>query len=114
MVIDEISRRYGDAPALISDREQFSYRTLNARSNRYARWALREGIRKGDAVCLLMPNRPEYMAIWIGIISVGGVVGLINTNLVGPSLAHCIDIVVAQAHHRRRRARRRVRNGARR
>ena len=40
-----------------------------------------------------MPNRPEYMAIWLGITSVGGVVALLNTNLVGPSLAHCINIV---------------------
>ena len=93
VVLDELAARYGDAPALISDREQFSYRLLAARANRYARWAQREGIAKGDAVCLLMPNRPEYMAIWIGVISAGGVCGLINTNLVGPSLAHCIDIV---------------------
>ena len=41
----------------------------------------------------MMPNRPEYMAIWLGITSVGGVVSLINTQLRGPSLAHCIDIV---------------------
>ena len=40
-----------------------------------------------------MPNRPEYMAVWIGITRAGGVVALLNTNLVGPSLAHCIDIV---------------------
>src|SRR5262249_9108831 len=59
----------------------------------YARWALRESIQKGDVVCLLMPNRPEYMAIWLGITRVGGVVALLNTNLVGLSLAHCIDIV---------------------
>ncbi len=92
LVMEELAAKYGDAPALISDREQLSYRSLTARSNRYARWALQQGIAKGDTVCLLMPNRPEYMAIWIGITSVGGVVGLINTNLIGPSLAHCIDI----------------------
>ena len=92
LVMEELAAKYGDAPALISDREQLSYRALAARSNRYARWALQQGIAKGDTVCLLMPNRPEYMAIWIGITSVGGVVGLINTNLIGPSLAHCIDI----------------------
>ena len=40
-----------------------------------------------------MPNRPEYLAIWLGITRVGGVVALLNTNLVGPSLAHCIKIV---------------------
>ena len=40
-----------------------------------------------------MPNRPEYLAIWLGISKVGGVVSLINTNLRGSALAHCIDIV---------------------
>ena len=40
-----------------------------------------------------MPNRPEYMAAWIGITSAGGVAALINTNLIGTALAHCIDIV---------------------
>ncbi len=40
-----------------------------------------------------MPNRPEFLAIWLGITRVGGVAALLNTNLIGPSLAHCIDIV---------------------
>jgi fatty-acyl-CoA synthase len=93
MVIDELADRYGDAPALISDREQLSYRTLAGRANRYARWARREGLAKGDTVCLVMPNRPEYMAAWIGITAAGGVAALINTNLLGTALAHCIDIV---------------------
>ena len=93
VVIDELAEKYGNIPALISDRERFSYRELSERANRYARWALRENLRKGETVCLLMPNRPEYMAAWIGITAMGGVVALINTNLIGPSLAHCIDIV---------------------
>src|SRR5262249_53042396 len=92
-VIEERAALAGDAPALLSDRECFSYRALAARAHQYARWALRESIQKGDVVCLLMPNRPEYMAIWLGITRVGGVVALLNTNLVGLSLAHCIDIV---------------------
>ncbi len=93
LAIEELAARYGDAPALMSDRETFSYRTLSERANRYARWARAQNLAKGESVCLLMPNRPEYMAIWIGVTAAGGVVALINTNLVGPSLAHCIDIV---------------------
>jgi fatty-acyl-CoA synthase len=93
VVIDELADRFGDAPALISDREQLSYRGLTERANRYARWARRENLAKGETVCLLMPNRPEYMAAWIGITRSGGVVALINTNLIGSSLAYCIDIV---------------------
>jgi fatty-acyl-CoA synthase len=93
VVIEELADQYGDAPALISDRERLSYRALAERANRYARWAHRENLAKGETVCLMMPNRPEYMAAWIGIASAGGVAALINTNLIGTALAHCIDIV---------------------
>ena len=40
-----------------------------------------------------MPNRPEYLAIWLGITAVGGVVSLVNINLIGSSLAHCLNLV---------------------
>ncbi len=66
---------------------------MYGQSNQYARWALDQGLAKGDVVCLLMSNRPEYMAIWLGITSVGVVVSLLNTHLEGPSLAHCIRVV---------------------
>lgn len=92
-VIEELADRFGEAPALLSDRDRLTYRTLVERSNRYARWALAQGLAKGDAVGLFMPNRPDYMAIWLGITRVGGVVALLNTNLTGPALAHCINIV---------------------
>jgi fatty-acyl-CoA synthase len=92
-VVGELAKRFGDAPALLSETETLSFRALHDRSNRYARWAWVHGVGKGDAVCLLMPNRPEYMAIWIGIGRAGGVVALLNTHLVGSALAHCIDAV---------------------
>jgi fatty-acyl-CoA synthase len=93
VVIQELAERFADAPALISDTESLSFLALAERSNRYARWALAHEIGRDDTVCLLMPNRPEYMAIWLGIARAGGAVALLNTHLVGPSLAHCIDAV---------------------
>ena len=92
-VIHEVAGRLGSAPALLSDQESFTYKDLSERANKYARWALRQGLEKGDVVCLMMGNRPEYMAIWLGITSVGVIVSLLNTNLTGPSLAHCIRTV---------------------
>src|SRR5262245_66415679 len=64
-LIEELVEKYGDAPALLSDRENLSYRELGERSNRYARWAIAQGVTKGDTVCLLMPNRPAFLAISI-------------------------------------------------
>src|SRR5262245_17615645 len=93
VVVDELAERFGDAPALLSPRECLSYRSLAERSNRYARWALDQGIAPGDVVALLMPNRPEYLAIWLGITRAGGVASIVNTRLVGASLAHCLDVV---------------------
>ena len=94
-VVDELGDRLGDRPALLSDRECFSYRELAGRARRYARWALARGVARGDVVGLLMPNRPEYLAVWLGITRVGGVVALLNTNLAGQSLAHCIQAASA-------------------
>jgi fatty-acyl-CoA synthase len=90
VVIAQAAAQHGDVPALLSDRESLSYRGLAERANQYARWALDQGLAKGEVVCLLMTNRPEYLAIWLGITSVGVVVSLLNTNLSGSSLAHCI------------------------
>jgi fatty-acyl-CoA synthase len=70
-VIEEVAARMGDAPALLSDRESLTYTALAQRTNQYARWALEQGLAKGDVVCLLMTNRPEYFAVWLGITSVG-------------------------------------------
>jgi fatty-acyl-CoA synthase len=92
-VIEDLAQSRGDAPALLSAQEKLTYRALSERANRYARWALAQGLAKGEAVGLIMPNRPEYMAIWLGIASVGGVVSLLNTFVHGASLAHCVDSV---------------------
>jgi fatty-acyl-CoA synthase len=92
-VIEELAQAHGEAPALLSGHECLTFRALAQRANRYARWALAQNLAKGETVALLMPNRPEYMAIWLGITAIGAVVALVNTNLRGPALVHCIDIV---------------------
>ena len=40
-----------------------TYGQLSRRMNQYARWALDQGVAKGDVIGLLMTNRPEYLAI---------------------------------------------------
>src|SRR6267378_7744501 len=96
-IVEDYSERTPSRAAILSEQETFTYGELASRINRYARWALANEIGIGDTVCLLMPSRPEYLAAWLGITRVGGVVALINTQLVGASLAHCIN--VARARH---------------
>lgn len=93
----DLALQYGDRPALLSAETTMSFRALDARANQYARWAQSQGVRKGDCVALLMPNKPEYVAAWLGVIRAGGVCALLNTNLIGASLAHCINIARPKA-----------------
>jgi len=93
VLIETMADKFETAPALISDQQTLSYRALAEQSNRYALWALGQKLAFGDVVCLLMQNSPDYLAIWLGITKVGGTVSLINTHLVGSSLAHCIKTV---------------------
>ena len=90
VLIGTLAKKFEGAPALVSAQETLSYRTLAIRVDRYARWALREGIAPGDTVSLLMPNCPDYVAIWLGITRVGGVVSLVNTHLAGDLLVYAI------------------------
>jgi fatty-acyl-CoA synthase len=95
-VIDEVAARFGDRSALLSETQCMTYSDLAARSHQYARWALSQGFPKGHVIGLLMENSPEYFAAWLGITSVGCIVALLNTNLKGQSLEHCIQVVGAR------------------
>ena len=88
---------YGDAAAVLSDGESFSFRALSARANAYARWALVAGFAKGDVVALMMGNRPDYFAVWLGLTQTGVVVALLNPSLAGAALAHCVEVAGARA-----------------
>jgi hypothetical protein len=61
-ILEDLESRFGDRVALLNEHESLTYRELFARANRYARWALAQGVGKGDTVALLMHNRPEYLA----------------------------------------------------
>jgi fatty-acyl-CoA synthase len=83
--------------ALIFEKERLTYRQLDALANRFAAWGQAQGLKPGDTVALLMPNRAEYVPAWIGMAKIGVATALINNNLTGAALAHCLSI--SNAHH---------------
>ena len=78
--------------AIICEDRQLTYRELDAMANRYAHWIKGRGLRRGDTVALVMPNRIEYVAIWLGFAKVGVATALINNSLTGSALAHSLAI----------------------
>jgi fatty-acyl-CoA synthase len=96
ILIDRLADEFGPALALLSEHQCLTYSELAEQSRRYAVWALKQGLSFGDVVCLIMPNCPDYFTIWLGITRVGGIASLINSRLVGDSLAHSITSVAAK------------------
>ncbi|GIU67274.1 long-chain-acyl-CoA synthetase [Candidatus Phycosocius spiralis] len=84
-------------PAIIFEGKTWTYGQLDGRANLYAHWAISIGLKTGDVVALFMQNRPDYLAAWYGLAKVGVIVALINHNLQGPSLLHCITIAKSKA-----------------
>src|SRR5215212_2268840 len=81
-----------DRPAVTFEGRTVTYGELDAMANRYAHWAKGLNLRRGSTVALFMPNRIEYFAIWYGLSKVGVVTALINNQLSGQQLAHCLNI----------------------
>ncbi|ESQ83916.1 acyl-CoA synthetase [Asticcacaulis sp. AC466] len=87
--------RFPAQTAIKFEGKSLTYQQLDTMANRYAHWGRQRGLKAGDTVALFMPNRLEYLAIWIGFNKIGVVTALINNSLTGNGLAHCINISVA-------------------
>lgn len=89
---EEAVDKFADNVALEDERRSLTYRELDNMANRFGNWAKSRGLRRNDTIALMMTNRVEYLAAWIGFSKVGISTALINTNLTGEGLAHCLAI----------------------
>jgi len=88
---------HADKPAIVFEGDTMTYLAFEERANAVAHWAIAQGFKPGDAVALMLENSPDYPAVWFGLSKAGVITALINTNLEGDGLAHCIAIVDAKA-----------------
>lgn len=82
-------------PALLGPGERLTYADLARRMRQIAAWAATRPA--GTVLGLLVPNRPDYPAIWLGLTRAGCVVALLNPNLTGDVLAHAVRAVACTA-----------------
>lgn len=96
--IERASRLFPDKAALIFEGKSFTYFELNQSVNRVAN-SLRElKINKGDRVALFLPNIPEFIISYLGILKLGAIAVSVNVMLksaeVGYILNDCTSKVV--------------------
>ena len=91
-LIEPVAARDPDRPALIGEAGTLSYGAFLSLAHAWRDWAVGEGIGRGEVTALLMPNCPDYIAIWNGIAATGGVCALLNTAISGEALAHGLRV----------------------
>src|SRR3954467_2078733 len=84
--------RWRDRPAISFEGRTVTYAEMDGIANRFAHWGKGVNLRRGQTVALFMPNRLEYFCIWYGLSKIGVVTALINNQLAGLPLAHCLNI----------------------
>ena len=99
---DLLESRAGAAPDkhfLFSeaDGRRFTYAEFDAAVNRTAWLLATQGIRKGDAVSLLMPNGPEYIIAYFACFKLGALAGPVNSLLKSEEIAYVIGNSEAKA-----------------
>lgn len=93
---------FGDKDALVCDGTRLSWRDFHLRSNQVANLLLELGLRRGDAVCLVMNSSVLMFELLWGVVKAGGVVVPLNIMMADTALATTINdcrarILVADA-----------------
>ncbi|XP_063983457.1 long-chain fatty acid transport protein 4-like isoform X2 [Diachasmimorpha longicaudata] len=96
-IFKERAKLYPNKPCFIFEGRIWTNADMDEYSNRIADVFQKAGYRKGDAVALMMPNRPEFVATWLGLGKLGVITALINTNLRLQLLTHCLTIAKVKA-----------------
>lgn len=77
--LEEAARKYPDRACTIFKGAVISYREMNALTDHMAAALVNDmGVKKGDRVGLFMPNTPQFMIAYFGILKAGGVVVAVN------------------------------------
>lgn len=83
---------FPDRPALIFEGRTLTWSEFNALVNRFANTFTAQGLARGDTASVMMENRIEFLATVVALNKIGVTGALINTNLRGRQLTHCITV----------------------
>ncbi|GMV32746.1 MAG: long-chain fatty acid--CoA ligase [Chloroflexi bacterium CFX1] len=76
--LEEAARKYPDRACTIFKGAVVSYREANKMADSIAAALVEMGVKKGDRVGMFMPNIPQFVPAYFGILKAGGVVVAIN------------------------------------
>src|SRR5258707_8705781 len=86
VILSESARRAPDHPVAVFDGGQLTYRQLDQASDRVAASLAAAGIEPGERIALQLPNIPQFLISYFGILKAGAVVVPMNVMLRAPEI----------------------------
>ncbi|HLN70931.1 MAG TPA: long-chain fatty acid--CoA ligase [Streptosporangiaceae bacterium] len=87
VILSETAHSSPDRPVATFAEGQLTYRQLDQASDRLAGSLVAVGIKPGDPVALQLPNIPQFLISYFGILKAGGIVVPLNVMLKAPEVA---------------------------
>ncbi|HLE92631.1 MAG TPA: long-chain fatty acid--CoA ligase [Anaerolineales bacterium] len=86
--LEESARKYPDRACTIFKGAVITYKEMNAITDSIAAALVDMGVKKGDRVGMFMPNTPQFVMAYFGILKAGGVVVATNPLYTAPEIEH--------------------------
>ncbi len=92
-LFEKTAAKYPTNLAIKYEQISYTYQELNQRVNQLAHYLLSKGVSTGDAVGIMLENRPEALIATLAIVKVGAISAMINTAQRGKVLLHSINLI---------------------
>jgi crotonobetaine/carnitine-CoA ligase len=95
---------WGDRPWVIAEDRAYSFREMEERAEALAGGLVRQGVRAGDTVLVMLPNSATFVTLWLALARIGAIQVPLNTAYRGKLLADIVNdsrarrLVVAAEH----------------
>ncbi len=95
-VLKRRADKLGDKPWIVTAERAYSYREMDERSNALARGFLKQGIKHGDTVLIMLPDTIDYILAWCALAKIGAIEVPVNNHAKGTVFAHIVNDSLAR------------------
>ncbi len=90
-LLEESARKYPNKPCTIFKGATISYKEMSELTDKMAAGLAALGVKKGDRVGILMPNTPQFIIAFFGILKAGGVAVATNPLYSSREIEHQVN-----------------------
>lgn len=84
--------KYANDLCVWSREKTYTWQQVHDQAVQWAHFFLEQGVRPGDMVATYLTNSADFVVIWLGLWCIGCAPAMLNYNLRGDAMLHCLKI----------------------